>query len=92
MNAARPRKVGPIVFSLCCAVAMGAAATILSEKSSPPTEVTYWCIGDCEADEDSGWFNPHYSHTIIDVQRAILDRWQIGNHTYATRDIMGRRI
>jgi hypothetical protein len=39
-----------------------------------------------------GWWNPRYTHTMEEARRAWDDRWQIGNHTYRTSDLMGRRI
>jgi hypothetical protein len=39
-----------------------------------------------------GWWDSRYTHSMEGSQRAWEDRWQIGNHTYRTKDLMGRRI
>jgi hypothetical protein len=39
-----------------------------------------------------GWWNPRYSKSMEGSRRAWDDRWQIGNHTYRTKDLMGQRI
>jgi hypothetical protein len=45
-------------------------------------------------DTPDGWWNPRYTlhYSMEDSRRAWNDRWQIGNHTYRTKDLMGRRI
>ena len=40
-----------------------------------------------EDDGMAGWFDPRYGPFT-----PPPDRWQVGPHTYTTRDLMGRRI
>jgi hypothetical protein len=39
-----------------------------------------------------GWWNPRYTNSVEEARQAWEDRWQIGNRTYRTSDLMGRRI
>jgi hypothetical protein len=39
-----------------------------------------------------GWWRSRYTHDTEEARRAWEDRWQIGDHMYRTKDLMGRRI
>jgi hypothetical protein len=39
-----------------------------------------------------GWWNHRYTKSMEGSRRAWDDRWQVGNHTYRTKDLMGQRI
>jgi hypothetical protein len=65
-----------------------------AEADGPPAHGSFTvCIhGDCHIarfgdDDMAGWFDPRYG---VDV--PMPDQWQVGPHTYTTRDLMGRRL
>jgi hypothetical protein len=53
-----------------------------------PGESYSWSFGALKSPD--GWWDSRYTHDM--ERRAWEDRWQIGNRTYRTSDLMGRRI
>jgi hypothetical protein len=43
-------------------------------------------------DAPDGWWCSRYADSMGGCGRAWEDRWQIGNRTYRTKDLMGQRI
>lgn len=70
---------------LCFSIAIAMAAGTLSLQE--PEKVTMeWDWSQFFTSTPDGWFDPSYPN------HGLPENWQIGHHTYTTRDLMGRNI
>ncbi len=81
--------LGWLMASAMLAVtAVGLHQRFAPKAVSDPTNLSY--IYSCgQIHDPQFWFNPSW---ILDIAHACSPIWQIGRHTYTTRDVMGRKV
>jgi hypothetical protein len=96
MSKARCLVVVQILMWVGCTLVTAAAILFSLElkpwQSPQHSEPIYFHGGAYTDNTSDGWWNSRYTHDMEGSRRAWEDRWQIGNHTYRTSDLMGRRI
>jgi hypothetical protein len=94
------RHVSNIIAAITLAVAATAITIVvvlslleLKPWRVPNTSAAIYFHGAYTDAPDDWWCSRYaYSDSAAVCQRAWDDRWQIGNRTYRTSDLMGRRI